>query len=121
MAHLYYNYQIVNYKTDIKRVTKLYQTEKKKKQQVIVIHEQVLKGLGTSDISDETIIQVLCNIYGVDKYLIMAIVTQETGHFKSKAYLNYNNPGGLMYNGRLRQFDTLEQGYDFMIKNIKDN
>jgi hypothetical protein len=110
-----------NYKTDIKRLGTLIQEEKNKKPEIVVFKEQVSKGEGLSNVTDQDIIQVLCTIYGVDKDLIMAIAIHETGHFKSYAYKNYNNPGGMVLNGNLRKFDNIETGYDFMIRNIKDN
>lgn len=61
--------------------------------------------------------------YGIDPALLAAISIHETGNGTSKAVLDYNNPGGIMdwdNNWKtLRKFKTIDDGIDFMAKNLK--
>lgn len=77
--------------------------------------------------SDLDIIKELSSEYGVDWKLIESIVIHETGNRTSRAYKELNNVGGLMMWSDeentmvLRQFESLEESYEFMIRNIKNN
>lgn len=48
-------------------------------------------------------------IYNVDKYLLMAIETLETGHFKSENYLKNNNTFGANVGNGYFYYDSHEQ------------
>ena len=61
--------------------------------------------------------------YGVDWRLAIAISTHETGNYTSYIFKNQNNVGG-MWNGAKGEFysyDTLEDGIDAYISNLKYN
>lgn len=62
---------------------------------------------------------------GVDPVLAAAIAIHETGHGKSNAVRNKNNPGGLMDPSTgwstLQVFPTLDAGIDAMIRNLFRN
>lgn len=47
---------------------------------------------------------------GIDVVLLVAIAQHETGYGTSRAVRVQNNPGGIMRNGSLRTFATLEEG-----------
>jgi len=53
---------------------------------------------------------IASEVYGIEYELLMAIAMHETGHFKSKAWNELNNPGGIMGSNGLRKFNTREQG-----------
>lgn len=55
---------------------------------------------------------------GLDVILLVAIAQHETGYGTSKAVRELNNPGGIMGPGGLRRFSTLEEGLNFMAKNL---
>ena len=52
---------------------------------------------------------------GVDPTIVLAISSIETGYGKSNLFRNYNNPGGIKSRSGWRRFDTLEDGYRYMI------
>jgi Peptidase family M23/Mannosyl-glycoprotein endo-beta-N-acetylglucosaminidase len=58
--------------------------------------------------------------YGIDPVLLIAIALHETGYGTSPAVKNKNNPGGIMdpSTGKLKVFDSLEDGIDFMAGNL---
>lgn len=65
--------------------------------------------------------------YGIDWKIVVAIARWETGNYKSSAFKDYNNVGGMMYwdsskqKMRLIQYATLETGIDKFIYNLKHN
>lgn len=76
-----------------------------------------------------TLDEVSCKIkkvaqdYGVDWRLAIAISMHETGNYTSYIFKNQNNVGG-MWNGAKGEFysyDTLEDGIDAYISNLKYN
>ena len=76
-----------------------------------------------------TLDEVSCKIkkvaqdYGVDWRLAIAISIHETGNYTSYIFKNQNNVGG-MWNGAKGEFysyDTLEDGIDAYISNLKYN
>ena len=76
-----------------------------------------------------TLDEVSCKIkkvaqdYGVDWRLAIAISIHETGNYTSYLFENQNNVGG-MWNGAKGEFysyDTLEDGIDAYISNLKYN
>ena len=76
-----------------------------------------------------TLDKVSCKIkkvaqdYGVDWRLAIAISIHETGNYTSYIFKNQNNVGG-MWNGARGEFysyDTLEDGIDAYISNLKYN
>lgn len=87
-----------------------------------VIEEPVVEVL---DISDgeciEEKIKIACDIHGVPYDIAMAIARLETGHFKSNAYKNKNNPGGLSRNEKPMSFDTIDDGVEAFISNLNRN
>lgn len=66
----------------------------------------------------------ICDMYGVDKALALAISYQETGILTSNLFVNSNNMGGQKgYNGWMK-YPTLEAGiigYVLSLKNIIEN
>ncbi len=59
---------------------------------------------------------------GVDPYLAVAIVLHETGCYSScsSAVKNKNNVGGMMSNGSLISFNSLEEGIKSFVVNLKE-
>lgn len=64
-------------------------------------------------------IKVACEEYGIDYNITLAIARLETGHFTSDAYKYRNNPGGLSKNEVPMRFETIEEGVDRFVKNLK--
>lgn len=84
--------------------------------------EEVVKPLTIADGKTiEEKIKIACDIYGVDYDIAMAIARLETGHFKSNAFRNKNNVGGMMWKGELMYFDTLDEGVDRYVRNLHKN
>lgn len=52
----------------------------------------------------------------VDATIVMAISCLETGYGKSNLFMNYNNPGGIRSRNGWKQFDSIEDGYKYMIE-----
>lgn len=63
--------------------------------------------------------------YGLDPVLLASIMALETGWGTSSAIQNHNNPGGVMDPSTgcmtLKHFNSLEEGIDYMAKNLKNN
>ena len=63
--------------------------------------------------------------YGVDYKLAIAISKHETGNYTSYAFTSLNNVGGMMYwtekGMLLKKYDTLEDGIEAFISNLKNN
>ena len=57
-----------------------------------------------------------CAEIGIDPTLVVAISSIETGYGKSNLFVNYNNPGGIKARSGWKRFDTIEDGYRYMIK-----
>ena len=57
-----------------------------------------------------------CAEIGIDPTLVVAISSIETGYGKSNLFRNYNNPGGIKARRGWKRFDTLEDGYRYMIR-----
>ena len=66
-------------------------------------------------------IKEVAEYYGVDYNLAIAISIHETGRYTSKAFKELNNVGGNFSKGTLMYFDTLEDGIDFFVGNLKRN
>lgn len=66
-------------------------------------------------------IKNIADKYDVDWKLAIAISKHETGNYKSNAFKNLNNVGGNFRKGKLMKFETLEDGIEFFVKNIKVN
>lgn len=64
-------------------------------------------------------IKVACEEYGIDYDITLAIARLETGHFTSDAYKYRNNPGGLSKNEVPMRFETIDEGVDRFVKNLK--
>lgn len=58
---------------------------------------------------------------GVDSNLSLAIAKLETGYFSSDGFMYSNNVGGMKMNGKLMQFESIEDGIVAFVKNIADN
>lgn len=66
----------------------------------------------------------ICDLYGIDKSITLAIVHEETGIMTSGLFKNSNNIGGLKGYGGWMSFTTLEAGiiaHVISIKAITDN
>lgn len=63
--------------------------------------------------------------YGIDYKLAIAISKHETGNYTSYAFKALNNVGGMMYwagtNSALKSFDTLEEGIEAYVSNLRRN
>ena len=59
--------------------------------------------------------------YGIDWKIAVSISKWETGHFTSTLYKNKNNVGGLYCNGGFITYNTLDEGVDAFISNLKRN
>ena len=66
-------------------------------------------------------IRLACERYSVDYRIVLAIARLETGWFKSSAFLNKNNPGGLSRNEVPISFSTQEEGVEAFVSNLKRN
>lgn len=75
----------------------------------------------TVELTVEERIKVKCDEYGVPYDLALAIARLETGWFKSNAFKNKNNVGGMMWKGKLMEFDSLDEGVDRFVKNLHKN
>lgn len=74
-----------------------------------------------------TLDEVSCKIkevadnYEVDWRLAIAISKHETGVYTSVAFNELNNVGGNFRNGSLMNFNSLDDGIDFFVGNLKRN
>lgn len=59
--------------------------------------------------------------YGIDADIAVAISRLETGHWKSNPFKKYNNVGGMKYRGKIMKFDSLNEGIERFVKNLKKN
>lgn len=66
-------------------------------------------------------IAVTCDKYGIPSDIVLAIARLETGHFKSRAYLEYNNPGGMSIREVPIKYDTIEEGVEAFVSNLANN
>lgn len=66
-------------------------------------------------------IRIACEIHGVPYDIAMAIARLETGHFKSYAFREKNNPGGLSRNEVPMSFDTIDDGVEAFVGNLGRN
>ena len=57
-----------------------------------------------------------CDEIGIDPTLVVAISSIETGYGKSNLFVNYNNPGGIRARNGWQRFDTIKDGYRYMIR-----
>ena len=62
-----------------------------------------------------------CDTYEVDSTLALAISRLETGNFTSDAYVYGNNVGGISVDEVPMGFDTLDEGVEVFINNLKVN
>lgn len=84
--------------------------------------EEPVKELTIADVNTiEEKIRVACDIHSVPYDIAMAIARLETGHFKSNAYKNKNNPGGLSRNEKPMSFDTIDDGVEAFVSNLNRN
>lgn len=59
--------------------------------------------------------------YGINGKIAVAISRLETGHWKSNPFKKYNNVGGMKYRGKIMKFDSLNEGIERFVKNLKKN
>lgn len=62
-----------------------------------------------------------CDRYGIPWEIPLAIARLETGWFKSNAYINGNNPGGMSRNEKPIKYDTIEEGVEAFVSNLANN
>lgn len=55
----------------------------------------------------------------IDWKLAVAIARLETGNYTSYLFINKNNIGGNYVDGEFKKFETLEDGIDYFISNLK--
>ena len=67
-------------------------------------------------------IEEVCTKYGVDPYLVSAIMASETGYGTSDAIRNKNNPGGYMDPATgcstIKRFSSLDEGIEAVVRNL---
>jgi len=68
---------------------------------------------------EKDIWRIASEIYEIEYELLKAIATHETGHFRSRAWNELNNPGGIMSSKGLRRYNTKEQGVMEMARLLK--
>lgn len=66
------------------------------------------------------LIASIADEYGIDPYLLSAIMVHETGYGTSKAVRNQNNPGGIMGSNGLKSYSSLEEGIRANAKLLKE-
>lgn len=71
--------------------------------------------------SVEGMIIVACQYYGVDPDIALAIARLETGHFKSPAFREYHNVGGVSIDEVPVAYESLEDGVDDFVQNLAKN
>lgn len=71
--------------------------------------------------SVQTMIIQYCKDYRIGSSIPLAIAKLETGHFTSEGFLQYNNVGGLMRDGRLIKFESLDEGVNSFVRNLAKN
>ena len=79
---------------------------------------QFLKDRNASDkmLDNLDFIYDYCKKIGIDPTIVVAISSIETGYGKSHLFVSYNNPGGIKARGGWEKFDTVEDGYRYMIR-----
>lgn len=74
--------------------------------------------------------EVSCKIYDKAKEMglneehsriVVAIAKWETGNYTSKAFKEKNNVGGMMCSGELIKYNSLDEGINAFVKNLKNN
>jgi len=84
--------------------------------------QDILNTLGvSSENAIEYKIYIACDKYNVPFKTVLAIARLETGWFTSDAYKYRNNPGGLSRNEVPLYFDTIDEGVDRFVSNLKKN
>lgn len=73
------------------------------------------------ELTVEEMIIEKCNTYEIDSTLALAISRLETGNFTSDAYIYGNNVGGMSVDEVPVGFDTLEEGVEAFVNNLKVN
>ena len=53
--------------------------------------------------------------------IVVAIAKWETGNYTSNAFKNKNNVGGMMCSGELIKYNSLDEGINAFVKNLKNN
>ena len=66
-------------------------------------------------------IALKCDEYGIPSEIPLAIARLETGHFKSRAYKEGNNVGGLSVDEVPLEYDSLDEGVDAFVGNLAEN
>lgn len=74
-----------------------------------------------SELPIEEHIKWVCGKYDIPYDITLAIARLETGWFKSYAYRVKNNPGGMSRNEVPMQFDTIEEGVEYFVRNLANN
>lgn len=72
--------------------------------------------------NEESKVKHYSELFGIDPILTLAIEYHEAGRYSSDAYLNYNNPAGLMIDGNnLWRFESPDAGIIEHIYQLKKN
>lgn len=72
-----------------------------------------------NEVIEQDMFKVASDMYNIDYFLLKAISIHETGHFKSKAWLEYNNAGGIMGKNGLVRYESKEAGIMAMARLLK--
>lgn len=73
------------------------------------------------NLTPQEMIEQKCEEYGIDSAIPVAIARLETGHFKSKAFREGNNVGGMSINEVPMTFESLEEGVEAFVSNLAKN
>lgn len=78
--------------------------------------------LNNLDKSDpKTLIKMACEIYDLDYTLAISIARLETANFTSDIYVQNNNVGGMRYENDWIYYNSLMEGVNAFVINLKDN
>lgn len=110
--------ELQRYKEELQRQK---EEEERRKQEELQRQKEAEERRRMASLPIEEKIRLTCERYSVDYRIVLAIARLETGWFKSSAFLNRNNPGGLSRNEVPMSFSTQEEGVEAFVGNLKKN